>query len=138
MQIDSTDSQLLELYSHDETGGLEPVLPFGVAQPTTLAEVQAVVLEARRLSKVLTPRGAGTGKAGGCVPSENSIVVDFSKMNQILEISRENLTARLQPGVILADFKAAVEAQGLFYPPDPNSMIGCTVGGNVATNAAGP
>lgn len=134
----STDPALLETCSHDETPGLERLLPIGVAQPQNTQEVQEVVRLCIREGKYLTARGAGTGKAGGCNPASNSIVIDFSKLNQILEINAENLTARVQPGVILADLKQAVEAKNLFYPPDPNSFKWCTLGGNVGTNAAGP
>lgn len=134
----STDPALLEACSHDETPGLERLLPIGVAQPQNTQEVQEVVRTCVREGKYFTARGAGTGKAGGCNPASNTIVINFSRMNQILEISPENLTARVQPGVILADFKQAVEAQNLFYPPDPNSLKWCTIGGNISTNAAGP
>lgn len=133
-----TDLKNLKHCSHDEAQGLEPVLPVGVIQPGSTLEVQAIARYAAQNQIALTPRGAGSGKAGGCVPAQNSLVIDFSKMNQILEISAENLTARVQPGVILEDFRVAVEALGLFYPPDPNSLAWCTLGGNVSTNAAGP
>ena len=46
--------------------------------------------------------------------------------------------ARVEPGVILAALQAEVEKHGLFYPPDPNSLELCTIGGNVAENAGGP
>ncbi|MEI6806516.1 MAG: FAD-linked oxidase C-terminal domain-containing protein [Myxococcaceae bacterium] len=133
-----TDPALLERYSHDETQGLETVLAVGVVQPESTAQVQEIVRYALQNNLALTPRGAGTGKAGGCVPSKNSLVIDFSKMNKILEISPENLIAKIQPGVILQDFKQALETENLFYPPDPNSLQWCSLGGNVATNAAGP
>ena len=59
-------------------------------------------------------------------------------MNRILEISPEDLVARVQPGVITGQLQAEVEKHGLFYPPDPNSLELCTLGGNVAENAGGP
>jgi glycolate oxidase len=54
-----------------------------------------------------------------------------------LEIDQENLTAWVEPGIITAELHAAVEAKGLFYPPDPGSMKVCTIGGNVAENSGG-
>jgi glycolate oxidase len=129
---------LLEACSHDETPGLERILPIGVVQPQSTQDVQEAVNMCIREGLFITARGAGTGKAGGCNPALNSIVIDFSRMNQILEINTENLTAKVQPGVVLENFKQAVEAQNLFYPPDPNSLKWCTLGGNIATNAAGP
>src|SRR3989338_4503899 len=103
--MQSKSPEILERCSHDETLGLDPVLPVAVCQPQNTQEVQEVVLYATQNRLAVTPRGGGTGKAGGCVPSKNSLVIDFSKMNQILEISPENLTARVQPGVILQDFR---------------------------------
>ena len=58
-------------------------------------------------------------------------------MDKILEIDRENLVAVVQPGIINADLKAAVAAEGLFYPPDPASFEMCSIGGNLGTNAGG-
>src|SRR4029077_3009874 len=59
------------------------------------------------------------------------------RMTAILEIDRENLTVTTQPGIVNADLKKAVAAEGLFYAPDPASYEMCTIGGNVATNAGG-
>ena len=107
---------ILKRCSHDETLDLDPVLPREVCQPKNTREVQKAVLYAAQNGLAVTARGAGTGKAGGCVPSKNSLVIDFSKMNQILEMSTENLTATVEPGVILQDFKTVAEAKNLFYP----------------------
>src|SRR5438046_5738514 len=66
------------------------------------------------------------------------IVLATSGMNGIVEIDRKEGLAVVEPGVILADLHAAVEAEGWFYPPDPNSLKSCAIGGNVAENAGGP
>jgi glycolate oxidase len=66
------------------------------------------------------------------------IVLDLLGLGRIKEIDRREHLAVVEPGVILSDFRAAVAAQGLFYAPDPSSRVGCTLGGNVATNAGGP
>jgi glycolate oxidase len=58
-------------------------------------------------------------------------------LNNILEINEEDMYAVVQPGVITAKLAAAVEAKGLFYPPDPGSQAVSTIGGNVAENAGG-
>jgi glycolate oxidase len=83
------------------------------------------------------PRGSGTGLSGGSVPIEGCVVLITPKMNRILEIDPLNLTAMVEPGVLTADLHQAVEAKGLFYPPDPSSMKICTLGGNVAENSGG-
>src|SRR5213076_3217271 len=85
----------------------------------------------------VTPRGAGFGYVGGCVPARGGIVLSLVRMNRIKEISFTDAIAIVEPGVFTADLKAAVREQKLFYPPDPASMKDCTIGGNVATNAGG-
>lgn len=84
----------------------------------------------------VTPRGAGTNLVGSTVPFNNAIILDFSKMNKILEIDKENFTATVEPGVVLKDFQQYVENLGLFYPPDPGEKT-ASIGGNIATNAGG-
>jgi glycolate oxidase len=85
----------------------------------------------------LTVRGAGTNLSGGTIPSPKGVVVLTNALNNILEINEEDMYAVVQPGVITAKFAAAVEAKGLFYPPDPGSQAVSTLGGNVAENAGG-
>lgn len=86
----------------------------------------------------VTPRGAGYGYVGGCVPVHGGIALSLARMNRIKEISFANAIAVLEPGVITGDLQAAVKEQKLFYPPDPASLKDCSMGGNVATNAGGP
>ena len=85
----------------------------------------------------LTVRGAGTNLSGGTIPHPGGVVVLTNALNKILEINEADLYAVVQPGVITAKLAAAVEAKGLFYPPDPGSMAVSTLGGNVAENAGG-
>ncbi len=112
--------------------------PLEVRFPTTHQDVIDLVTAANTSRIPLVARGAGTGTTGGCIPTPNSLVVDFSKMNQILEIDTANRVAVVQPGVITQDLHHAAEAQNLFYPPDPASLATCTIGGNIAENAGGP
>ncbi|MBQ0051933.1 MAG: FAD-binding protein [Treponema sp.] len=84
----------------------------------------------------VTPRGAGTNLVGSTVPHNDAIIIDFSQMNHILEVDKENFTALVEPGVILQDFQKFVEAMGLFYPPDPGEKL-ASIGGNISTNAGG-
>lgn len=99
-------------------------------------EVSQVLKFAFENSIPVTPRGAGTNLVGSTVPADGGIIIDFSKMNQILEIDRENFTATVEPGVVLQDFQKYVESLGLFYPPDPGEKT-ASIGGNIATNAGG-
>ncbi len=104
--------------------------------PISTEEVSALAKFAWENSLPLTPRGAGTNLVGSTLPRDGSIILDFSKMNHILEIDRENLTALVEPGLILEDFQKHVESLGLFYPPDPGEKRS-SIGGNISTNAGG-
>jgi glycolate oxidase len=86
----------------------------------------------------VTPRGAGTGMTGGCLPVRGGIVLSTERMKRIVEIDPVDMVGVIEPGVILGEFQEAVEAAGLFYPPDPASLAMCSLGGNVAENAGGP
>jgi glycolate oxidase len=83
------------------------------------------------------PRGAGTGLSGGANAVDGCVVLDLARMDQVVEIDRDNLLCVVQPGVVNNDLKAAVAEYGLWYPPDPASAPWSTIGGNVATNAGG-
>lgn len=104
--------------------------------PVSVQEVSAIMKYAHANAIPVTPRGAGTNLVGSTVPHGNGIVLDFSKMNHILEIDTENFTATVEPGVILEDFQKYVEACGFLYPPDPGEKK-ATIGGNISTNAGG-
>lgn len=86
----------------------------------------------------VTPRGAGYGYVGGCVPVHGGISISLEKMNRILEVSSRDFVARVQPAVKTAALQERVMKKGLFYPPDPASRLDCSLGGNIATNAGGP
>lgn len=86
----------------------------------------------------LVPRGAGTGKAGGCTPLGPSVVVDMSEWPGAISVSRADMALSAPVSAMLRDVKAAANAQGLFYAPDPNSWDQCSLGGTLATNAGGP
>ncbi len=112
--------------------------PDVVVHPETTEHVAAVLQIADRARIPVVPRGAGTGLAGGALPVAGSLCLNLARMNRILEISTTDTLAVVQPGVVTYDLQKAVEAVGLFYPPDPASVYQCTIGGNVATNAGGP
>jgi glycolate oxidase len=111
--------------------------PACVVLPATAAEVQAIHRLACRERLALTPRAMGSGLSGGSVPLAGSIVLNVMRMNRILEIDAVDGVAVVEPGVITADLQRAVEARGLFYPPDPSSLKQSAIGGNVAENAGG-
>ena len=104
--------------------------------PVSTEEVSAVAKLAWENKIPLTPRGAGTNLVGSTVPHDGAIIIDFSLMNKVLELDKENFTAWVEPGIILEDFQKYVESQGLFYPPDPGEKR-ASIGGNISTNAGG-
>ena len=109
-----------------------------VVLPADTGEVAAVVRLCARHRVPIVPRGAGTGYTGGAVPLAGGVVLSLERFTRILEIDEANLLAVVEPGVITADLQAAVEARGLFYPPDPQSLKESSIGGNVAECAGGP
>lgn len=133
---DNILSEHLMDYGHDETHVLDWVPPEVVVKPKNKTEVSEVLKLANREIIPVTPRGGGTGLSGGAVPIYGGIVLSLERMNKILEIDEENFLAVLEPGVILAELYKAVEDRGLYYPVYPEEES-ATIGGNVATNAAG-
>jgi glycolate oxidase len=131
------DPDKLEAYGRDESD-LGSYPPDVVALVTGAEEVQRIFAVASRHRVAVTPVAARTGKSGGILALRGGIAVSLERMDRILEIGPEDLTARVEPGVVTGRFQAEVESRGLFYPPDPNSLDTCTLGGNVAENAGGP
>jgi glycolate oxidase len=127
----------VEPYTHDETEDLRYV-PEIVVRPRTADEIAAILRLANERRIPVTPRGGGTGLSGGALAVRGGIVLSLERFNRILEIDRENFFAVVQPGVITEVLQDAVEALGLFYPPDPASRGSCTIGGNLAECAGGP
>ena len=126
-----------EAYRNDETAYLSAGLPLAVALPETTAEVSTLVRLAAAERIPVVPRGAGSGLSGGAAGIEGGLTIALTRMSRVLEIDRENLVVVTQPGILNADLKKAVAAEGLFYAPDPASYEICSIGGNLGTNAGG-
>lgn len=124
------------VYSYDSTPNYQ-ALPDAVVSPRNTGEVAEIVKICNEHHVPIVPRGSGTNLCGGTCPLEGGIVMLFKHMNKVLEIDEENLTATVQPGVITFEVITAVEAKGLFYPPDPGSMKISTIGGNINENSGG-
>ena len=132
-----TDAHDMEPYAHDEVMGLRAD-PEVVVKVTSTQQIAEIFRLAQQERIPVTPRGAGYGLSGGAVPVCGGIVLSTEKMNRILEIDKENLMVTVEPGVITGHLHQAVEAEGLFYPPDPASLDSCSIGGNIAEGAGGP
>lgn len=126
----------LLVLGYDSTPGLQHT-PDVVIYPTSSEQVQRALQIARDHRLPITPRGSGTGLSGGSIPIQGGMVICLNKMNRILEIDEENLTATCQAGVVTLDLFNAVAKRGLFYPPDPGSQKISTLGGNVMEDAGG-
>src|SRR4030095_3929748 len=106
--------------------------------PEKVQEVAEILAAATRDRIPVTVSGAGTGTVGGRIPF-GGIVLATDELNHVRSLVRNDSisgSAVVEPGVMLADFQKFVEAEGLFYPPDPTER-GCFIGGTVATNASG-
>ena len=126
------------VYSFDASNNQQnKALPDAVVFVENIEQVLKVVKIANEQMTPIICRGAGTNTVGACIPTHGGIVLNFSKMNKILEINPENMTTRVQPGVVVGDLQKAVEKQGLFYPPDPSNLKISTIGGSIAQNSAG-
>jgi glycolate dehydrogenase FAD-linked subunit len=134
LKVDTQDCEPFERDASEARGQV----PLAVVLAHNGHDIQLALTVAAEAGVPIVPRGAGTGKTGGAVPVDGGIVLDMLACSQIKEINRRENLAVVEPGVVLATFQAAVASEGLFYAPDPNSRVGCSVGGNVATNAGGP
>jgi glycolate oxidase subunit GlcD len=112
--------------------------PDAVALPRSAKAVSQILAFATKHKIPVTPRGAGHGYVGGCVPMHGGIALSTERMKKVLEINAKDFVAVVQPAVNTAEFQTAVEKLGLFYPPDPASRANNSLGGNIATNAGGP
>lgn len=123
-------------YDHDEMTEYGHFLPEAVLQALSTEDVRAVLRYCSEHNIAVTPRGAGTGLCGGCVAIHGGVVLSTEKMKKVLEVDTKNMTATVEPGVLLMEFPKALEGTGLFYPPDPGEKT-ATMGGNAMTNAGG-
>ena len=123
-------------FSHDEMPIYGKYYPEVVCEAESTEEVSAILRVCYDNNIPVTPRGAGTGLVGGCVPLCGGVVLCTTRMNKILSYDMNNLVVHIQPGVLLCDLAADALPHGLMYPPDPGEKP-ATVGGNVSTNAGG-
>ena len=123
-------------YDHDEMTEYGHFAPDAVLQCLSAEDVQAVLRYCNEKNIAVTPRGAGTGLCGGCVPIHGGVILSTEKMKRVLEVDPKNMTATFEPGVLLMEIPKYLEGTGLFYPPDPGEKT-ATIGGNTMTNAGG-
>jgi len=132
-----TEKESLKAYSYDGTTSWQHE-PDVVVFPTSTKEISEIMKLANAEKIPVTPRGGGTNVSGGSIPIMGGIVLCTTKMNKILKVDKENLTATVEPGLVLQDLTMRLAKDGLFFPPDPQSFLGATLGGIIAENAGGP
>ena len=132
-----TDTADLVTYSYDGTPEQPQVLPDVVVLPENTEQVVEIVKLAKENDLHIYTRGSGTNLSGGTIPLRKGIVLVTTRMNRILEVDAENLTATVQPGVIIMSFNSAVDPYGLMYPPDPGTVKTATMGGSVSESSGG-
>ena len=131
-----TEPEALEQYRYDWARDAGAGTPAAVVRAQDASQVQVAVRWAARHGVPVVPRGAGSGLSGGSSAVEGGLVVSLERMRAV-EIDTACRVAVVEPGALNAEVKAAADAAGLWYPPDPSSFEICSIGGNVATNAGG-
>lgn len=131
-----SDAVSLQAYSRDATPMFEG-LPEVIVAPRNTAEVAKIVKFAHDTKTPIIARGAGSNLCAATVPLNGGIVMSMTNMNKILEVSKSEMIAVVQPGVTNLALDQLVEKEGLRFVPDPGSRNVSTIGGNVATSAGG-
>lgn len=132
-----SDRDTLERFAADDSG-VRGELPCAVVHANGPEDVRKALALAAEFRLPVTPRAAGTSRTGGASPVQGGIVLLTLGWSKLVDVDRREHLAVLEPGHLLGAFQSQVEAEGLFYPPDPGSQTGCSIGGTVATNAGGP
>ncbi len=132
-----TDKGDLVTYSYDGTPDQPQVMPEVVVLPGSKEEIVEIVKLAKRENFHIYTRGSGTNLSGGTIPLRKGIVLVTTRMNHVIEVDAENLTATVEPGVIIAQLNNAVNPYGLIYPPDPGTVNTATMGGSVSESSGG-
>jgi D-lactate dehydrogenase len=123
-------------YAYDNSRKIFP--PEAVVFPLDAGEVRELILLANEYGVPVTPRGRGTGTAGGSIPERGGVALSLERMRRIVQIDGQNRVIVAEPGVLNKEIQDAAGASGFFWPPDPSSSAYCSIGGNLATCAGGP
>jgi D-lactate dehydrogenase len=123
-------------YAYDNSRKVFP--PDAVVFPSAELEVQAILTLCNRYAIPVTPRGRGTGTAGGSLPERGGIAMSLERMLRIVAVDPANRVIVAEPGVLNESVQNAVRPYGFFWPPDPSSAAYSSIGGNLATSAGGP
>ncbi len=132
------DDERIQAYAHDETSVTEyGHAPDVVVLPTTTEQIARIVKLANQERIPITPRGAGSGLAGGAIPVFGGILLSLEKMNRLIELDLDTMTVTVEAGMVTNDLAHLVQEQDLFFAGYPMSVETCYIGGNIAHNAGG-
>ncbi len=138
LDADRVLGEPLERFLFSKDAGVKRGVPPLVTVPQDAEEVAEVVRVAGRHGVPIVARGAGTGLAGGAVPTEESVMLVLTRLASVAEFDPMDRSVWVGPGVINLDLSRLTEPAGLHFAPDPSSQAACTIGGNVANNSGGP
>ena len=138
MGADQVRTERAECWTYGYDNSRRHAEPAAVVLPGTHEQVQRVVGLCHEHRVALVVRGGGTGTAGAAVPTPGGLVLSTERLNRIRLVDSDNRVMVVEPGVTNQAVQAAAGEAGFFWPPDPTSAAVCTIGGNLATNAAGP
>jgi len=124
-------------YLSDDSN-IRGVPPLGVVLAANDRDIELTLAIASKTGVPIVPRSGGSGRTGGAVPATRGIVLSTFGLKQPIDLDLREGLLTVGPGVLLSEIHELVEAEGWFYPPDPNSAAICCIAGNVAENAAGP
>ncbi len=128
----------VELITYEVDAGFDRGKPDGVFYPESTADVSRIMRWATEQRVPLIARGAGTGLSGGAVAEHGGIIVEFARMNRILELDVTGRSAVVEPGLVNLVFDGEAKRRGLYFPPDPSSQRSSVLGGNIGENSGGP
>lgn len=125
------------LYSYDATAGIPESTPDVILTPSKKEEITQIAKYCNENKIPITPRGSGTNLAGGTIAYNGGVILSMLKLNKILEVDEKNLTAKVQPGVIIQHLNDAALEHDLIYPPDPGTVKTATMGGSLSECSGG-
>lgn len=127
----------VECISYSRDLSVHEGIPDVVVFANTTEQISAIMRLANESKMPVTVQGSGTATTGASLPVEGGILLDVHKMNNILEINKDNFYARVEPGVICKQLNDELAKQKLMFPPNPGSEAIATIGGMMSTNSSG-
>lgn len=138
LREDQVTTDLVDRLAFDRDAGIDGGIPDAVVFPESSEDLVRIVDWARENRVALVPRGAGTGLTGGAVAEKGGMIVQFSRLNRLLDVDFEARLVFFQPGLVNGILDQRLKEQDWYYPPDPGSGRSATMGGTIAENAGGP